>query len=533
MNVKKINILLVDDDAGDCRLAKLALKNSPQEMEFIVETAGTLGGCLEHLKNNKCNLVLLDLGLPDSRGTVTVEKVHQANANVPIIVLTGLNDDDVGVEAIKKGAIDYIIKPFSQSMLRTRIGIAIQLVELQGRLILLANTDELTGLLNRRRFFEVLEREVLRTKMKGTPLAVLMFDLDHFKDINDTYGHLGGDAVLKQMGKILQENIYPLDVAGRYGGEEFIVLMPGVSLDEATQAADRLRRIVDEWRWQVFDKRISITTSVGVTWTDSHNLPSSNEIVERADKALYTAKQQGRNCVKRWDQIAPENNIKKQEGAGYLELQGKLSSVASKLHAQATAMVSAFLKVMAFKDPYISSHAKNVQAYVKIIAEEMGVSTELKERLNTACMLHDLGKIGIPDSILAKTTCLTTEELEIVKNYPVISTQILEPLGVFNHELEIIRQHHERFDGTGYPERLKGKEISIGSRVLAVANFFDSVTTNRCYRPAISGEEASEKIISNSGKWFDPEVVKAFQQAFEKYKDCWPLSVKKSLVESA
>jgi len=164
MSVKKINILLVGDDSGDRRLTELALDNSSREMEFVVETVGTLKKCLEYVKTRKYDLVLLDLGLPDSNGVVNVEKVHEANPKAPIIILTGLDDEEVGVEAIKKGAIDYVIKPFNQSMLRTRIGIAIQLIELQEQLRLLANTDELTTLVNRRHFFEILERELLRAK---------------------------------------------------------------------------------------------------------------------------------------------------------------------------------------------------------------------------------------------------------------------------------------------------------------------------------------------------------------------------------
>ncbi len=533
MSIKKIKILLVDDDPGDRRLTKLALENSSQEMEFVVETAGMLCECLECLKTNKCDLVLLDLGLPDSLGIVTVEKVHQANPKIPVIVLTGLDDEEIGVEAIKKGAIDYIIKPFNQSVLRTRIGIAIQLVELQEQLRMLANTDELTALVNRRHFFEIFERELLRSKMKGTPLAVLMLDLDHFKSINDTYGHLGGDMVLKQMGKILTENIYPLDVAGRYGGEEFTILMPGVTFDEAAKAAERLCKVVDEWQWEVFDEKIAISTSIGLVSVDSSDLPNSNEIVDRADKALYAAKQSGRNCVVRWDQIDPNKKVEKQEKLDYSELQTKLSSVAGKLHSQAVGIVSAFTKVMAIKDPYISNHTRHVQIYTASIAEELGLSDELKQRLDTASMLHDLGKIGIPDSILTKTKPLSKEELKIVRNYPVISVQILEPIGIFSHELNIIRQHHEKFDGTGYPDGLKGREISIGGRVLAVANFFDSITSDRCYRPAALGEEALRNVIEGSGTRFDPEIVEAFKKAYDKNKEQWPLSMKSCSVESS
>ncbi len=233
MHSKLIDILIIDDDAADRRLTELALKNSPQTRRFAIQMAGSLAEGVEFIKHQSFDLVLLDLGLPESRGLDTLENFRREYPHVPVVVLTGLQDEEAGVEAIRKGAIDYVTKPFKQDGLRTRISIALQMVELQNKLLLLANTDELTGLTNRRHFFAILEREILRAKIKGNPVSVMIFDLDHFKSINDTYGHLGGDMILKQVAKILQQSIYPLDIAARYGGDEFIVLMPGTPSDSS------------------------------------------------------------------------------------------------------------------------------------------------------------------------------------------------------------------------------------------------------------------------------------------------------------
>ncbi len=239
---KLIDILVVDDDVVDRRLAEQAMKEPSSQVEFVIHTAGTLAEGLECLKNHSSDLVLLDLGLPDSGGLKTVDKLHQAYPQIPVMVLTGLADEEAGVEAIKRGAIDYITKPFKPEGLRTRIGIVLQIIELQQKLLSLANTDELTGLVNRRHFFDILEREILQAKIKGNSLAVMMFDIDHFKNINDAYGHLGGDAVLKQMGKILQENIYPLDVAARYG--KTVIMEPRVG--EIICSSDSMLRLIKD-----------------------------------------------------------------------------------------------------------------------------------------------------------------------------------------------------------------------------------------------------------------------------------------------
>jgi diguanylate cyclase (GGDEF)-like protein len=527
MNKKQVKILLVDDDPADRKLAQLALKSGLHTVEFVTDIADTLTQAMLSLKKGGIDLVLLDLGLPDSNGIETVDRLRDAHPNIPIIVLTGLSDEEIGVEAIRRGAVDYVTKPFKPSGLRTRIGIALQIVELQKKLLLLANTDELTGLANRRHFFDILDREILRAKIDGSSLAVMMLDIDHFKSANDTYGHRGGDEILAQMGKILNENIYPLDVAARYGGEEFIILMPNTSPEKAYQAAERLRKIVDQYRWKVLDKTISITTSIGLASVDSNNLMSSYDLAEKADTALYNAKRRGRNCVVRWENVNSAQEPEQPDDRVYHELQNKVASLTRKLRSHAVGTISAFSRAMdmIFKDQYIVRHGENVQTYAIAIAEEMGLSSELVERIGTSALLQDVGSITIPESILKKTTPLTKEEKRIIKQHPNASVEILEPVGIFGLELQIIKGHHERFDGAGYPNGLKGREIPIGSRILAVADAFDAITSHREHRQARPVEEAIEEIVKCSGTQFDPDVVEALQKVLK-----GPLAMKKNAV---
>lgn len=530
MNRKQINILLVDDDTADRKLARLALQSGLQSMEFIIDQAETLTKAFDILKKTDIDLVLLDLGLPDSTGIDTVVKLRNTNPNIPIIVLTGLADEQVGVEAIRKGAIDYMTKPFNPSGLRTRIGITLQIVELQKKLLLLANTDELTGLANRRHFFDVLDREILRAKIEGTCLSVMMLDIDHFKSANDTYGHRGGDEILKQMGKILQENIYPLDVAARYGGEEFVILMPGTSPAKALQATERLRKIVDRYRWKALDKQISITTSIGLASIDSNNLISSYDLIEKADTALYAAKRKGRNCVVYWDNISSEKEPQKPDDRVYHELQNKVASLTRKLRSHSLGTISAFTKAMdmIIRDTYIVQHGENVRIYAVAVAQDLGLSSELIERIGTAALLQDLGSITIPESILKKTTPLTEEEKRIIKQHPNAAIEILEPVGIFSLELQIIKSHHERYDGTGYPNGLKAREIPIGSRILAVADAFNAITSEREHRHARTAKQALDELTNCSGTQFDPDVVEAFKKTFKKHKVDWPLTRQKA-----
>jgi diguanylate cyclase (GGDEF)-like protein len=535
MHKKLIDILVIDDDAADRRLTEMALKNSPRTKQFAIQMAGSLAEGVELIKHQSFDLVLLDLGLPESRGLDTLENFRREYPHIPVVVLTGLQDDDAGVEAIRKGAIDYVTKPFKQDGLRTRISIALQMVELQKKLLSLANTDELTGLTNRRHFFDILEREILRAKIKGNPVSVMIFDLDHFKSINDTYGHLGGDMILKQVAEILQQSIYPLDIAARYGGDEFIVLMPSTPPKKAVQAAERLRGIIENHQWKLPNQQISITTSIGVGNSDRRNSLSSQELIEDTDSALYAAKRSGRNCVVSYDQVDPDRIVLNPQEWDFKELQNRVSSLARQLRSQAGGIVSALARATdaVIKDPYTVHHAENVRDYAIAIAQQMKLSRELTKRIGTAAILMDLGKISIPGQILKKTTPLTKEEEQIVRQHPVTAAQILAPIGFFEQELHIIKHHHESFDGSGYPDGLKAKEIPIGSRILAVADTFDAITSDRAYAPARSCAYAMSEIITNADRQFDPEVVKAFQKAYQEHKADWPLSVKRCLVSPA
>jgi diguanylate cyclase (GGDEF)-like protein len=529
MRSDSVNILVIDDDSADRRLTELALKSSPQTKRFATQMASSLAEGLELLKHQSFDLVLLDLGLPESRGLDTLENFRRECPNAPVLVLTGLQDEEAGVEAIKKGAIDYVTKPFKQDGLRTRISIALQMVELQDKLLFLANTDELTGLTNRRHFFNILEREILCAKIKDNPISVMILDLDHFKSINDTYGHLSGDTVLKQAAEILQQSIYPLDVVARYGGDEFVILMPSTPPEKAAQAAERLRGIVDSHEWKVPSQQVSMTTSIGLANSDYRNSLSPAELIEDADSALYAAKRSGRNCVVCYDQINPRQKVLNPQERDFQELQNKVSSLARQLQSHARGTVSALARAAnaVIKDPYMIHHAENVRDYAAAIARQMKLTPQLIKRIGIAAILMDIGKIGLPINILKKPTPLTEEEEQIVRQHPVAATQILAPIAFFEQEARTIKHHHENFDGSGYPDGLKAKEIPIGSRILTIADAFDAITSDHAYAPARSCAHALNEIVSKAGSQFDPEVVEAFQKAYQEHKADWPLSVKR------
>lgn len=527
-------VLAIDDNPIDLALLKVHL----QKMGLDVLLTHDAKTGIEMAVSEQPDLILLDVVMPGMDGFETCKKLkgNVHTSSIPIIFISANEEPCDKIAGLNIGAIDYITKPFDPGELKARISIILQMIGLQEKLLQLSNTDELTGLANRRYFFPVINREIVQAKLKCDPLTVMILDIDHFKSINDTYGHIGGDEVLKQLAKILRENVYPLDVVVRFGGEEFIILMPQTPHDKAFLAAEKLRKIIDKWQWEVSGEKISIAVSIGLAEFDSNNMVDSKGLIASADTALYAAKKQGRNRVVCWDEVKSmgDNDVEPVD-RDYHELQTKISTLARQLRSYAIGTISAFLEVInvVTNDDYMAEHSKNVCVYAKAIAEQMHLSDELKERIATAALLQDLGKISIPNNILKKTSSLNNHEQQVIRKHPVVSTDILTPIRIFNMEMQFIRSHHERFDGTGYPDKLAGREIPIGARILAVADTFDAITSCHSYRSAKSCEFALKEIVACSSTQFDPDVVEAFQKAWEDHKDEWPLSAEGRMVSAA
>ncbi|MCD4830713.1 MAG: diguanylate cyclase [Anaerohalosphaeraceae bacterium] len=518
-------VLVVDDNQTNLILVQAHLKNMGLEAILADNALDGINAAIKH----QPNVILLDVMMPSIDGFETCRRLKSdiRTASIPVIFVTAKDQSEDKVSGLKLGAIDYIAKPFNKGELQARISIVLEMTKLQKKLLLLANTDELTGLSNRRHFFEILEREMLQAKIKGNSIAVMMFDLDHFKMVNDSYGHLCGDKILQQVGKILNENIYPLDIAARYGGEEFIVIMPGMPNEVAETRAEKLRDAIDSFDWMAEEHPITITCSVGFSVFDGNNSTDPYELIKRADDALYAAKRKGRNCIVSWRKIKPEENIAEIQDQSFKDLQEKIASLANRLKGQTIGTMRAFAKAIAEKDQTMAQHAENVKMYSLKIAEKMKVSPDFLSQLETAAVLHDLGKIVISENIINKTTALTDKEIKMIHRHPVISAEILEPVGIFKKELLFIRHHHENYDGTGYPNGLVGKSIPIGSRIIAVADAFDAMTSSRWSNSKRPIENVLDEITTLAGSQFDPEVAEAFKEVLAENREFWPLSQKK------
>jgi diguanylate cyclase (GGDEF)-like protein len=385
------------------------------------------------------------------------------------------------------------------TILTTQATIALQNAYLHERALALAARDSLTDLLNRRAAQTRLEEEVARADRSGHSLCVLMLDLDNFSAINNTYGHHAGDAALRTVARILESSIRVLDVPARYGGDEFVVLLPETTMEQGLATAERLVEALAAQHVIDHATSVSITATIGVAAMPEHGR-SPEQLLRAADQAAYAAKHAGKGRVGRPEDAA-------------LALDRDPMVLAAQLAHANMATVAALAAAVDAKDPYTQGHSQRVSRYAAALAKALGLSAPDTARIELAGQLHDVGKIGVPDAILTKPGKLTGDEHLAIQQHPVIGERMLAEVPFLREILPAVRHHHERWDGQGYPDRLPGPEIPPDAAILAVADSFDAMTSSRTYRVALPLAEARRRIIEGSGSQFSPEVVRAFEAA--------------------
>jgi len=374
-----------------------------------------------------------------------------------------------------------------------QIAAPIENAQLYARLEQKSRIDELTGLFNRRYFEERLKEELSRHSRYGDVFSIFMIDLDNFKAYNDVYGHPAGDILLGHIGRIIKNSVRNVDQAFRYGGDEFVVILPQTARDAAYVVAERVRRQIAE---EMQKKAIAVTCSIGLASYPADGM-LSGELVDVADTALYHAKRTGGNRIFLSSKILS----KPPDDWGIPGIDTRPGSL-SEVYDIATAVEA--------KDPYTYGHSKKVNIYAVALAEAIGLSPDEVSALSAAALLHDIGKVGIPDKVLNKKGKLTKEDWETIKAHPKLGANIISNIPKLAPSVNSILYHHERWDGSGYPEGLKGEEIPIEARILAVADSFEAMTSARPYRPALSLEEVITELRQGAGLQFDPKLVEVF-----------------------
>lgn len=372
------------------------------------------------------------------------------------------------------------------------------------RLIQRANTDSLTDLFNHRYFQERLGAELSRASRYQHPLSAILLDVDNFKNLNDTYGHPFGDLVLQQIAKVLLLESRDIDVVARYGGEEFAIILPETKVTEAIVVADRLRAAVQNHSFVYAEGRsVPVTISLGVSQYPAHSTEREG-LVMAADLAMYQSKTMGRNRV-----TAYTEDIQSSESSDPYKLY-------LLLHARDFGTIEAMAAAVDAKSQRQPGFSLQVMKHCMALAEEMGLSDADKGDVRIAGLLHDIGKLGVPESILTKHDALTEEEVRLIKSHSALGYAIVQKSPHLQSMLPGILYHHERWDGTGYPNGLKGEDIPMIARIISIVDAFHAMTADRPYKGSVSLDEAKSELCRCAGAQFAPEVVEAFMRVLER-----------------
>jgi diguanylate cyclase (GGDEF)-like protein len=407
-----------------------------------------------------------------------------------------------------------------------------------------AITDGLTGVKTHRFFMEALSSEWKRSSRAGRSFALVLMDLDRFKFVNDFYGHLEGDLVLQRVGQILETNCRRSDVVARYGGDEFVILMPETTMEQARQLSSKLRG------WVAADPLLrekNISASFGIASYPLHG-SSPQELIQVADASMYLSKHQGGNTVSTADHVDPKEarrwkrdvleaylgvTLKRLFSTGpeaFEEIYQRLrqfsdSLPATEVSGPATAegpralpqsildTVTSLAYAIDAKDQYTQGHSQKVSAYAALLAEAMGMSEPEVEEIRLGAVLHDVGKVGIPEQILNKSGPLNPEEWETMKTHVLYGGRLLEPMTPLARIRDMVLHHHEFFDGSGYPDALANKNIPLGARIITIADSYDTITSDRSYKKGRTAEQALAELERCAHSQFDPELVAAFVRA--------------------
>lgn len=392
-----------------------------------------------------------------------------------------------------------------------------------------ATTDGLTGLFNHRTGQEKLADQMKQAERYQRRVSVIMLDVDHFKSINDTHGHPAGDTVLKSVAKLIRNNCRDVDIPVRYGGEEFLLVLPEVTQEGATVVAERIRVALKSEPIKHEDVEINITGSFGVA-SFPDDADSQQAMLDLADKAMYLSKRLGRDQVHTAADLLFEPAVeeeKKTEDVAKDMRDGPFTppviSEEARQHEELVPEVVDMVKSLAAslyaKSDYNKQHHLEVARMSELLAKVMGLSAQQVEQIRVAGLLHDVGVLQLPPELLHKEGRLTKEEREQVNQHATLGAQMLRPVRALKDICEILENHHERWDGTGYPKGLKGENIPLPARIVAIVDSYHAMISERPYRPAMTHEEALRVLKDGAGKQWDPFLIEIFSAVMKSMRE--------------
>ena len=505
--------VLVLENNTSCRSI---IENAIKEIGYDLVAASNETETLSLVKQGSFEIIVVNSRFPDKDSIIPLMNMKANSSDVIVIFVTDHPDIDMAVQSIKRGAYDFIPKPLDAERLKTSVRTAWEKKrhDMQEKLLLLlyeeikknAINDTLTGLRNGSYATMRLEEEIKRVKRGDyDTFAVVNGDIDNFRIINDKAGRHVGDVVLQQIGTIIKETVRKTDIASRTDGDEFMIILPGTDCYGAEMMVKKvIKRIVEinhQENSRLKDLPIDITMSFGISCIDCAG-PEFVELLAKADYALYECKTLRDDQCLTYERLLREKPYKE----GVFEITEAFEKEISNKIAYSLA------SLIDHKDMRTRNHSKLVSSLSVRLGKYLCLPDETLYKIQMGGMLHDIGKLGVSLEILGKRDKLTAEEIETLKRHVEIGIKIVSSIHNLEMVAPVIASIYERWDGTGYPNGLKGEKIPIESRVIAVVNTYLAMRIDRAYRKGVADNTAIEELLKNRGKQFDPQILDAFMQ---------------------
>ncbi|MCK5393477.1 MAG: diguanylate cyclase [Candidatus Omnitrophica bacterium] len=372
--------------------------------------------------------------------------------------------------------------------------------------------DPLTGCNNWRHFLRSANEELTRSRENDHSVSFINIDVDNFRRVNEIYGVQVADILIKELVELLKKNLRKDDVLFRWRTDEFFIVIPYSGRMPAYEAAKRIQKKITEHKFKFKKIVITIKTSIGVVSFPEDNVSSIRDVISALDMCRISAKRKGGNAIVVYTQPSKKVFPKVKIKGDIKELRGRLEKMDLTITRDLVEMIYGFARAIEAKDSCTGKHVEYTAVIAEKIAKTLKLSKEEIANIKHAAILHDLGKVGICQSILSKKGVLNTEEREIIKTHPSIAAEILREIHVLRGAIPSILYHHERYDGKGYPLGIKGEDIPLGARIIAISDVYEALISDRPYRKAFSKKKALEIIEEGIGTQFDPNICKIFLQ---------------------
>lgn len=463
------NIMIIDDSFVERKVISQSIKERLKDVNVFEEEDG-LDICHKLLRKD-IHVCILDIMLPEKNGFEILEEIKEDTnvMDIPIIVCTGISDKEAIEKALTLGAYDYFTKPLSEEAIKISLPLkiknAIDLMRRKDEIIYLSYHDKLTGLYNRRYAEESIEK---CDKERNSPISFIMGDVNGLKLTNDAFGHEAGDKLLKKISDIIKDVCREDEIISRIGGDEFLILLPKTSAEEAMKIIDKIKDKCEMEKGEPIKPSISFGYSV-----KEHQDQDIMSVYKAAEDRMYNNK------------LTESKSIR-------------------------SSIISALIKILNVHSQETEVHSSRVKELCENVGKKIGLTVEQIENLKLLALLHDIGLAAIPDYIMCKKESLTSEEESIFEKHCEIGYRIANSLPEISPISRDILYHHERWDGSGYPHNIRGKDIPLNARIISVLDTYDKLFYAK---KVASKKEALEFIKNHSGSHFDPQIVEALVEA--------------------